>query len=75
MNNMTREDWVCAVDAVKWPLKMDTMPIVDLSFDLYEGNEIELVQSVKNRLDTLEEGTYEWQYASDRLSRLFKKYL
>jgi hypothetical protein len=72
---MTRDDWQCAVDAVKWPLEMNTMPMVDLSLDMYEGDAVALVQSVRDRLDTFEQGTYNWQYAYDRLNRLFQTYL
>jgi len=67
-------DWQDAIAAVKWPLEMNTMPIVDLAVGIYDGDEIALVQSIKDKLETLEKGTYNHQYALDRLNRLFKAY-
>jgi len=72
---LSNYDWQDAIDAIKWPLEMDTMPAIDLRFDMYDGNAIDLVQSIKAKLDTLEKGTYNHQYASDRLNRLFNAYL
>ena len=85
---LSNYDWQDAIDAVKWPLQMDTMPLIDLRFsddglylqhltstDKYAGNAIDLVQSIKDKLDTFEQGTYNHEYASTRLNRLFKAYL
>ena len=69
-------DWQDAIDAVRWPLMMDwqVVDLSDLSVGIYEGDEIALVQSIKDKLETLEKGTYDHQYAFDRLNRLFKAY-
>ena len=66
-------DWQDAIAALK-VLHMDTMPIIELSVGIYEGDEIALVRSIKDKLETLEKGTYNHQYALDRLNRLFKAY-
>lgn len=70
-------DWQDAIDAVRWPLMMDwqVVDLSDLSVGIYDGNAIDLVQSIKDKLDTLEQGSYNHQYALDRLNRLFKAYL
>mgnify|MGYP003134432655 CR=1 FL=1 len=68
-------DWQDAIDAIKWPLNMDTMPAIDLRLDMYEGNAKNLVQSYKDKLETFEQGSYNHEYASTRLRRLFKAYL
>ena len=72
---LSNYDWQDAIDAIKWPLNMDTMPLIDLRFDMYDGKPIDLVQSIKDKLNTLEQGSYNHQYASDRLTRLFNAYL
>ena len=66
-------DWQDAIAALK-VLHMDTMPIIELSVGIFDGDEIALVQSIKDKLETLEKGTYDHQYALDRLNRLFKAY-
>ena len=70
---LTTNDWQDAIAALKI-LQLDTMPIIDLSVGIFEGDEIALVQSIKDKLETLEKGTYNHQYALDRLNRLFKAY-
>lgn len=72
---LSNYDWQDAIDAVKWPLEMDTMPAIDLRFDMFDGNAKNLVQSYKDKLDTLAQGSYNHEYASTRLNRLFKAYL
>ena len=74
---LSKYDWKDAVDATRWPLMMDVQVIdlFDLSMEMYDGNAIDLVQSIKDRLDTFEKGSYNHQYALDRLNRLFKAYL
>ena len=72
---LSNYDWQDAIDAIKWPLQMDTMPAIDLRFDMYAGNAIDLVQSIKDKLETFEQGSYNHEYASTRLNRLFKAYL
>ncbi len=66
-------DWQDAIAALK-VLHMDTMPIIELSVGIFDGDEIALVRSIKDKLETLEKGTYNHQYALDRLNRLFKAY-
>ncbi len=70
-------DWQDAIDAARWPLMMNdqVVDLSDLSMESYDGNAIDLVQSIKNKLDTLEQGSYNHQYALDRLNRLFNAYL
>ena len=72
---MNNHDWQDAIDAIKWPLQMDTMPAIDLRFDMYSGNAKALVQSYQDKLSTFEKGTYNYDYAASRLSRLFAAYL
>jgi hypothetical protein len=54
---------------------MDTMPAIDLRFDMFDGNAKNLVQSYKDKLETFEKGTYNYDYAASRLNTLFKAYL
>ncbi len=72
---LSNYDWQDAIAAIKWPLQMDTIPVIDLRFDMYHGNAIDLVQSIKDKLNTFEQGSYNHEYASTRLNRLFKAYL
>jgi hypothetical protein len=72
---LSNYDWQDAIDAIKWPLNMDTMPAIDLRFDMFDGNAKNLVQSYKDKLETFEKGTYNHDYAVSRLNALFKAYL
>jgi hypothetical protein len=72
---LSNYDWQDAIDAIKWPLNMDTMPAIDLRFDMFDGNAKNLVQSYKDKLETFEKGTYNYDYAASRLNTLFKAYL
>jgi len=74
---LSNYDWQDAIDATRWPLMMDqkVVDLFDLSMEIYDGNAIDLVQSIKDKLDTFEQGSYNHQYALDRLNRLFNAYL
>ena len=74
---LSNYDWKDAIDATRWPLMMNeqVVDLCDLSMEMYDGNAIDLVQSIKDRLNTFEQGAYNHQYALDRLNRLFKAYL
>lgn len=74
---MTSNDWKDAISAINiMDCEYDFfIGLIDLSVDLYEGNPVAFVKSIKDELSNIPMNTYKWEYANSRLSMLFKTYL